>query len=42
MPTLIVSWALALKANGKLANAATAAAIAVRKIVRFMGWKHLC
>src|SRR6185295_1235922 len=39
MPTLIVSWALALGASGKLASAATDAAIAVRRIVRFMGFK---
>src|SRR5262245_4781704 len=39
MPTLIVSWALALRASGKLASAATDAAIAVRRIKRFMGFK---
>jgi hypothetical protein len=39
IPTLIVSWALALKASGKLASAATDAAIAVLRIVRFMGFK---
>src|SRR5215510_5411254 len=41
MPTLIVSWALAPTERGKLASAATDAAIAVRRIVRFMGRKHL-
>src|SRR5262245_58964012 len=39
MPTLIVSWAVALWASGKLASAATDAAIAVRRIKRFMGFK---